>query len=116
MSCKMAHRLLILLIVISCTSCLISAHEHSHDGGHHHHQHHSHEHFDEHHGHSHDEVPSFKYSRQANEENKAKANHHGHSHNDHEEVPKTKPLVSTDTLGYFLYMLFSLSRMSFSYH
>lgn len=46
---------------------------HSHDGA-------------DHHGHSHDEPPSFKYSRQANEDvlKKAAHSHHDHAHAGHE--------------------------------
>lgn len=35
------------------------------------------------HGHSHDEPPSFKYSRQANEEFLKQEEHHHHDHDDH---------------------------------
>lgn len=115
MSCKVMKRLLVLLIVICCIN-LIIAHEHSHDGNHHHSHGGNHHHSHDDHGHSHDENPSFKYSRKANEEVKPKVNHHGHSH-DHEEVPKAKPIVSSDTPGYFRYLLiFTISIMSFSYH
>lgn len=62
------------LIVLVCCGSLIAAHGHSHD---------------EDHSHEEDVKPSFKYSRQANEQTKqqvnhASHNHHGHSHGEEE--------------------------------
>lgn len=99
MNFKLNSALLILLI---CFACLTISHGHSHDGlnGHHHsHDHHDHHH----HGHSHEDTkPSFKYTREANEEIKRQANEHSHQHNEphhHEEqkapkraVPLSKPI------------------------
>lgn len=76
------------ILLVGCAS-LIAAHGHSHDGVHHAH---SHEDFE-------DVKPSFKYSRQANEEVKKQENHephnhHGHSHGEshhHPEPPKEVP-------------------------
>jgi hypothetical protein len=80
---------LALLIAFLCSSS-IKAHEHSHGGGHHHSHGGGH-----HHSHGHNEPPSFKYSKQANEEVKAKhQNHEAHSHSHghhHEEQKQTKP-------------------------
>lgn len=91
MNLKLCSSLLILLV--GCVS-LIAAHGHTHDGDHHH----SHGDFE-------DVKPSFKYSRQANEENKPQEKHGSHDHHDHEhshdephhdhhhhhkEVPKAK--------------------------
>lgn len=62
-----------LLIVLVCCASLIAAHGHSHDGDHHH-------------SHGEDVKPSFKYSRQANEEVKHESHHHhddDHIHNEH---------------------------------
>lgn len=59
---------LIVCIVFLTLPSLCGAH--SHDGS-------------DHHGHSHDEPPSFKYSRQANEEILKKTAHAGHGHDDH---------------------------------
>lgn len=90
MNLKLFSCLLILLISgVSLISAHGQGHGHSHDG-------------DDHHHHSHEDVkPSFKYSRQANEEVKPKENHeshnhHGHSHGEphhdhhHDEKPKLK--------------------------
>lgn len=62
------------IVLVGCTS-LVSAQGHSHDG------------HDHHHGHSHEEDvnPSFKYSKQANEQVKKEANHAGHHH--HHDAP-----------------------------
>lgn len=82
----------LLVLIVSCTS-FIAAHGHSHDGVHHH----SHDDFD-------DVKPSFKYSKQANDQvKKPDSNHghdcHGHSHGGdddhhhhqhHEEVPRSQ--------------------------
>lgn len=109
-------RLLLMLLVILC-GCLIKAHDHSHHG----------------HDHSHDEPPSFKYSKQANEEFKAKQqhhshghhghshdehNHHGHSHDDHHghshDEPKssTKKTPQTDSFNIWLHSLSSTLLIS----
>ena len=77
------------LIVIVFSATFIAAHGHSHD-----------EH-DHHHSHEEDVNPSFKYSRQANEQINKQANHASHDHNGHShdeshhdhfhgEKPKTK--------------------------
>jgi hypothetical protein len=80
---------LTLLFGVVCCALLVAAH--SHDG----HDHHGHSHGD-------DAKPSFKYSKQANEQPKEQAHHghghdcHGHSHGEphkealHQEKPKTK--------------------------
>lgn len=75
-----------LFLLVSYAS-FIAAHGHSHDGV-------------DHHGHSHEDVkPSFKYSKQANEEVKKKENHHqGHGHNCHghsHDEPRAKREVPT---------------------
>lgn len=63
----------LLVLLVGC-AILTAAHGHSHD--------------EVHHGHSHDDVkPSFKYSKEANEQVKPKENvathdHHGHSHDE----------------------------------
>lgn len=80
---------MLLIVIVSCVS-LIAAHGHTHGGNDH--------------GHSHgdDDKPSFKYSKQANEQVKPKQqNHghdcgaHGHSHDEHvphhEELHQAKP-------------------------
>lgn len=73
------------LILLISYACLSAAHGHSHDG------------MD--HGHSHEEVnPSFKYSKQANEQVKKQENpsaqHHHHGHDchghSHGEEPRAK--------------------------
>jgi hypothetical protein len=75
-----------LLIILSIVICCTLAHDHSHHG---------HDH--DHHGHSHDEPPSFKYTKQANEEVKQQQHNHAHQHHagcghshDHPEPPKAK--------------------------
>lgn len=73
------------LTVLVCCVSFLAAHSHSPD--------------DHHHSHEEDVNPSFKYSRQANEQikqqaNHASHNHHGHSHgephHDHQHVEKQK--------------------------
>lgn len=76
-----------LLVLLACSASLTAAHGHAHDGGDH-----GHSHDGAHHGHSHEDVkPSFKYSKQANEEaKKAEPSHHHHEAHSHFEKPKTK--------------------------
>lgn len=76
------------IIAIVCCASLVDSHGHSHD-----------EH-DHHHHHEEEVNPSFKYSRQANEQVKNQASHashnsHGHAHDephhDHHHNQKAKP-------------------------
>lgn len=87
-------------ILISCARS-ISAHGHSHDGVHHHHSHEE------------DIKPSFKYSRQANEEVKYKEhieehNHHGHSHGEAHHHHHDEPMAKEVPAGYYNSYLFTM--------
>ena len=62
---KVLVTVLIFVWVFQSQITPVSAHGHSHDHHEHSHDHHGHAHD---HGHSHDEPPSFKYSKQANEQ------------------------------------------------
>ena len=99
--------LIFLVLFVILGTSLITAHQ-----NHHGHQHHHHEH-------EHEQPPSFKYSRQANEEIKAQHNHqashghthenHGHAHDSHfhEEEVKQIPKVQSNTgkLGKLIFPL-----------
>lgn len=68
------------IVLVGCAA-LTAAHGHSHDGH-------------DHHGHSHEEdvKPSFKYSKQANQQVKKEESHShdDHHHHHHEEKLETK--------------------------
>ncbi|KAL7034382.1 hypothetical protein ACKWTF_007939 [Chironomus riparius] len=113
--------LIFLVLTVILGTSLITAHQ-----NHHGHQHHHHEH-------DHEQQPSFKYSRQANEEIKAQHNHHashghthennghthdshGHAHDNHhhKEEQKQIPKVpsNTDTFNIWLHSLTSTLLIS----
>jgi hypothetical protein len=79
------------LLVLLCVINLIQAHGHSHDG--HDHHGHSHDDHDHHHHHGHNEVPSFKYSKSANEK-KVEEPHH---HHQHEQLEQKRPKADMST-------------------
>ena len=75
-------------MLISCVS-FIAAHGHSHDGDHAHSLDHE------------DVNPSFKYSKQANEQVKKQHNPSGHDHNHHShshDEPRTKREVHQEKI------------------
>lgn len=104
----MMHRkslCLSLVVGLLCIS-LIKAHEHSHNHGGHHHSH----------DHAHNEPPSFKYSKQANEQVKEKHNqphHHSHSHDEHHhEEQRTKTQPQNDAFNIWINSLSSTLLIS----